>query len=47
MRLSKSGYGFPSEILQWDTMDVIVALEYEKFLNDYDQEFQHLNKETT
>lgn len=39
------GYGSPSDILQWDSMDVVVALEYEKFLMDYEEEFQFLNKE--
>ena len=47
IKLAKQGYGSPNEILNWDTMDVIVMLEYEKFLQDYDQEFQVLNKEKT
>lgn len=47
MRLSKAGYGTPSEILNWDTLDVMLALEYEKFLIDYEQEYLFINKPET
>ena len=47
LRLSKAGYGSPESILQWDTMNVMAALDYEKFLIEYDSEFRIINKVTT
>ena len=43
IKLAKMGYGSPQEILRWDSMDVMVALDYELFLVDYEKEFARLN----
>ena len=45
IKLSKQGYGSPNEILNWDAMDVIVALEYETFLIEYEETCHALNKD--
>lgn len=37
--------GDPEEILQWDPVTVMTALDYEKFLIDYEKEFIRLNEE--
>ena len=45
LRLSKSGYGRPEQILAMPTDMVLLALEYEKFIRDYENAFYELNKE--
>jgi len=46
LRLSKSGYGKPTEILKMPSDIVIVALEYEDFVNKYESKFIDLNRES-
>lgn len=46
LRLSKSGYGKPTEILKMPSDVVIAALEYEDFANKYESRFIELNKES-
>ncbi len=45
LRLCKSGYGRPDQILRMPTDVVLTALEYERFLKDYEAEFIELNRE--
>lgn len=44
LRLSKSGYGRPDEILAMSTDLVMYALEYEGFIKDYESAFSEINK---
>jgi hypothetical protein len=44
-RLSKAGYGHVDDIEKWDARKVLQALNYEKFVYDYESAFVELNKE--
>lgn len=46
-RLSKAGYGTVEQILQLDALQVMTLIHYETFVNEYEEEFVQLNKETT
>ena len=46
LKLSKEGYGNPEEILKMRTDLVMMAVDYEKFLQDYERSFIELNKES-
>jgi len=43
-KLSKAGYGSVNEIEQWDARRVLQALNYEKFVYDYESAFIEINK---
>jgi hypothetical protein len=43
-RLAKAGYGSVSEIAEWDARTVLQALNYEKFIDDYERAWLELNK---
>lgn len=45
LKLSKSGYGRPDEILKMSSEIVMRALEYEQFIFEYEETYMHLNKE--
>jgi len=47
LKLSKAGYGTPEQVLKWSSEMTLLALKYEKFLDDYEFEFLKLNKETS
>ena len=44
LRLSKAGYGKVEDILAMRCDLVIAALEYEKFIQDYEMQFMEINK---
>ena len=44
LKLCKSGYGSYAEILNTSVDIVFKYIHYENFINDYQQEFTHLNK---
>lgn len=46
LRLSKGGYGTPSQILQERVDLVLLMIEYEAFLPSYEAAFLELNRET-
>lgn len=46
MRLSKAGYGSVNEILGADASAVMMMLEFESFVSDYEVEFYELNKDS-
>ena len=46
LRLSRAGYGTPEEVLATRSDIVILAIEYERFLNDYEAAVIELNKES-
>lgn len=43
-KLSKAGYGSISQIEKWDARKVIQALNYEKFISDYESAYIEINK---
>jgi len=43
LRLSKEGYGTPTEIYKMPVGVVLGAMEYEQFLGDYEATYSHLN----
>ena len=44
-KLSKAGYGTPEEILKMNGELALLALQYENFLSDYEEEFMRLNNQ--
>ena len=44
LRLSKAGYGTPTEILRMPVDVVVAAMEFEAFQNDYESTVRELNK---
>lgn len=44
LRLSKAGYGRPDEILKMRCDLVIAAIEYERFLSEFEGAVYELNK---
>ena len=47
LRLAREGYGTIEGILEMRADLVLAALEYCGFLDDYQETFIHMNKETT
>lgn len=47
LKLSKAGYGSLNELKEWSAREVLQALNYEKFLGDYESSFLELNKHDT
>lgn len=45
VKLAKAGYGSPVEILKFPTRVVLLALENERFVREYEDAFIALNKE--
>jgi hypothetical protein len=45
LRLSRAGYGTPVEILQWPVTKAMDTLEYENFVQDYEQAVSEMNRE--
>jgi hypothetical protein len=45
LRLSKAGYGTPEQVLAMRSDIVLMALDYEKFVSDYESEFIVMNRE--
>lgn len=43
-KLSKAGYGSVNEIEKWDVRKVLQALNYEKFVSDYEHAHMEVNK---
>jgi len=46
IRLARSGYGNPEEILKMRVDIVVTMLMYEKFRGDYERAYYYLNKPT-
>lgn len=45
LRLSKAGYGRPDDVLNMRSDLVVLAIEYERFQNDYQATYIELNKD--
>jgi hypothetical protein len=46
LQLTKAGYGTPQQILKMDSEIVLTAVEYEKYLGEYEEKFLELNRES-
>jgi hypothetical protein len=47
MRLVKAGYGTMAQVRQMTSREVLQALSYEQFINDYQEAYIALNKAKT
>jgi hypothetical protein len=46
LKLSKSGYGSLVEVEEWDARRVLQALSYEAFIEDYENAYMELQRDS-